>query len=129
MWGSWKRSWKYFFAIEVLCHQAHHIRGEGSVTRIIIIIIILLNYVMHGARIIGKGRVTNSWVCRNGNVEDIIILGIFKSLFHASRHEKSSITNLVGHNFVRFEKVMTYQSFQGYTIISVWILNARLKFI
>ncbi len=31
-----------FFAIEVLCDQAHHIRGEGSVTKNIIITIILL---------------------------------------------------------------------------------------
>jgi hypothetical protein len=42
MWRSWKKSWRYFFAIEVLCNQAHHIKGEANMTKIIIITIILL---------------------------------------------------------------------------------------
>jgi hypothetical protein len=33
---------RYFSAIEVLCNQAHRIRGEGSVTKNVVIIIILL---------------------------------------------------------------------------------------
>jgi hypothetical protein len=32
--------------------------------------------------------------------------------------KQSSITNLVGNNFAGFEKVIAFESFQGYTIVS-----------
>ncbi len=43
--------------------------------------------------------------------------------------KQSSITNLVGNNFAGFEKVIAFESFQGYTIVRAWILTVGLKFI